>query len=196
VLLHCITSYPAPEEQYNVAVLESLRRVFGIPTGLSDHSLDPILVPVLSVLNGACCVEKHFTLSRSSAGLDDPVALEPADFRRMVDEIRRAESETPGEALVRLRHDYGAARVAAVTGSGVKTLAPAELANYPRTRRSLHAVRELRKGVVIGESDVAVLRTEKILRPGISPEFLSHVVGTTVKRHVPDGEGIEWKDLL
>ena len=196
VLLHCITSYPAPEEQYNVAVLESLRRVFGVQVGLSDHSLDPVLVPVLAVLHGACCVEKHFTLSHSSAGLDDPVALEPADFRRMVDEIRRAESGEPGEALTRLRRDYGAARVAAVVGSGVKALAPAELANYPRTRRSLHAARELDKGAVVGESDVAVLRTEKMLRPGIGPEFLTRIVGTTVKRHVPDGEGIEWEDLL
>ena len=88
MLLHCITSYPAPEEEYNVAVLESLRRVFGVPIGLSDHSLDPVLVPALAVLHGACVVEKHFTLSRAGAGLDDPIALEPADFRRMVDAIR------------------------------------------------------------------------------------------------------------
>ncbi len=53
-------------------------------------------------------VEKHFTLSRSDTGLDDPIALEPADFRRMVDAIRQAESEEPGEVLGRLRRDYGA----------------------------------------------------------------------------------------
>jgi sialic acid synthase SpsE len=196
VLLHCVTSYPAPEEEYNVAVLESLRRVFGVPTGLSDHSLDPVLVPALSVLNGACCVEKHFTLSRASPGLDDPIALEPASFRRMVDAVRRAESEESADVLARLRQDYGAARVAAVTGSGVKSLAPAERANYARTNRSLHAAREIRKGSVIGEPDVAVLRTEKVLRPGIGPEFLPRVVGTIAKRNVPDGEGIEWEDLL
>lgn len=196
VLMHCVTSYPAPEEQYNVAVLESLRRVFGVPTGISDHSLDPVLVPALSALHGACCVEKHFTLSRTGTGLDDPIALEPADFRRMVDSIRLVESEKPETVLTRLRHDYGADRVAAVTGSGVKTLAPAERANYSRTNRSLHAAREIRRGTVIGESDVAVLRTEKVLRPGIGPEFLPRVLGTTAKRDVPDGEGIEWKDLL
>jgi sialic acid synthase SpsE len=196
VLLHCVTSYPAPEEEYNVAVLESLRRVFGVPTGLSDHSLDPVLVPSLAVINGACCVEKHFTLSRANAGLDDPIALEPADFRRMVDAIRRAESEEPAQVLTRLRQDYGAARVAAVTGSGVKLLAPAERANYARTNRSIHAAREIRRGAVITESDVAVLRTEKVLRPGIGPEFLPRVIGTMAKRQVPDGEGIEWEDLL
>ena len=196
VLLHCITSYPAPEEEYNVAVIESLRRVFGVPTGLSDHSLDPVLVPALAVLNGACCIEKHFTMSRTGTGLDDPIALAPADFGRMVDAIRRAESDEPGEVLARLRQDYGASRVAAVTGSGVKALAPAERANYARTNRSLHAAREIRAGSVIGETDVAVLRTEKVLRPGIGPEFLSRVIGTIAKRNVPDGEGIEWEDVL
>jgi sialic acid synthase SpsE len=196
ILLHCITSYPAPEEEYNVAVLESLRRVMGVQVGLSDHSRDPVLVPSLAVLHGACAVEKHFTTSRAGAGLDDPIALEPADFGRMVRAIRRVEADSPGEALARLRQDFGVERVAAVTGSGVKELAPSERANYWRTNRSLHAVRGLRRGSIIGEADVAVLRTEKELRPGIGPEFLPHVIGATAKRDIPDGEGIEWPDII
>ena len=196
VLLHCITSYPAPEEEYNVAVLESLHRVLGVPVGLSDHSRDPVLVPSLAILHGACAVEKHFTISRAGAGLDDPIALEPGEFERMVKAIRRAEADSPGDALGRLQQDFGAERVAAVTGSGVKELAPSERANYRRTNRSLHAVRGIRRGSVIAEADVAILRTEKELRPGIGPEFLLQVIGATARRDIPDGEGIEWKDVL
>ncbi len=196
VLLHCITAYPAPEEEYNVAVLESLRGVFGVQTGLSDHSLDPVLVPSLAVLHGACAIEKHFAVSRSGSGLDDPIAVEPEGFRRMVAAIRRVEADPPEASLARLMRDYGAERVTAVTGSGVKRLAPSERANYSLTNRSVHAVREILQGGVIGASDVAVLRTEKELRPGIGPEFLPRVIGATAKRTVPDGEGIEWADLL
>jgi sialic acid synthase SpsE len=196
VLLHCITSYPAPEEQYNVSVLDSLHRVFGVPVGLSDHSMDAVLVPALAVACGACVIEKHFTISRSGAGLDDPIAVEPADFRRMVDAMRRAESDGPAAARKRLEAEYGAARVQAVIGSGAKALAPSEKANYSRTNRSLHAVHEIRRGSVISEADVAVLRTEKTLRPGIGPENLGLVIGSTAKRRVPDGEGIEWADIL
>ncbi|HTZ51106.1 MAG TPA: N-acetylneuraminate synthase family protein [Spirochaetia bacterium] len=196
VVLHCITSYPAPEEEYNLAVLDSLRDVLGVPLGLSDHSSDPVLVPALAAAHRACVVEKHFTLSRSDPGMDDPIALEPAAFRRMVDAVRRAEADGADRTIRRLEADYGAARVTAVTGSGVKVLAASERANYRRTNRSLHALRDIPEGTLITAGDVAVLRTEKVLRPGIGPEFLAVAVGATAKRSIPDGEGIEWEDLV
>ena len=200
VLMHCITSYPAPEEEYNVSVLVGLKEVLGVEVGLSDHSLDPVLVPALAVLNGACVVEKHFTLSREGIGLDDPIALPPAAFKRMVKGIRDAEEEYaeagPAAARTRLEKQYGAARVAAVLGTGVKRMAASELENYTRTNRSIHALREIPLGAVIGETDVAILRTEKVLRPGLGPEFIRLVIGARALRHIPDGEGIEWADLV
>ena len=99
-LLHCITSYPAPEDQYNIRLVSTLKDIFGIETGLSDHSLDPVLVPVLSVACGGTIIEKHFTLSRQTSGLDDPVALEPEQFALMVHTVHQTEAT--------FRH-YGAA---------------------------------------------------------------------------------------
>jgi sialic acid synthase SpsE len=195
VLMHCITSYPAPEEEYNIAVLESFRRVFGVEVGLSDHSLDPVLVPCLSVLAGGCVVEKHFTLTREGSGLDDPIALDPADFRRMVRAIRETEA-APAEGLRELERRYGAARVAAVRGNGVKELAPAERANYGRTNRSIHARHAIAAGSRIGPDDIALLRTEKVLRPGLGPEHMDIVTGATARRSIPSGEGVEWADIL
>jgi sialic acid synthase SpsE len=198
LLMHCITSYPAPEEEYNVAVLETLARAFGIPMGLSDHSLDAVLVPTLAVLHGACAVEKHFTLSRDGTGLDDPIALEPADFKRMVRAIREAEAEAvaPGKTLAALESSYGTGRLSAVVGNGIKELAAAERPNYGRTNRSLHALRAIPAGSVITAADVGVLRTEKVLRPGLAPEHWDTVVGAVAQRSVPDGEGIEWADVI
>ncbi len=196
VLLHCITSYPAPEEQYNVSVLQSLRAVFGVEVGLSDHSMDPVLVPALAVAHGASVIEKHFTLSRQGSGLDDPIALEPAQFARMVSAIREAEATGRDGTLAKLRREFGDKRVAATQGTGIKELAPAEQANYARTNRSIHAIRPIGKGDIIDQDAVAVLRTEKVLRPGLGPEFLHLVVGARARRSVPDGEGIEWADLI
>lgn len=195
-LLHCVTSYPAPEEDYNLTVLESLSRIFGVEVGVSDHSLDPVLVPVLAVACGARMVEKHITISRTDGGLDDPVALTPRLFAEMVKAIRRAESMSKEEIIADLSAQYGADRIRAILGNGVKMLAPSERANYTRTNRSIHATKSLSKGEIITEGDVALLRTEKVLSPGLAPEFLDQVIGARLARDVKNGEGLSWEDVI
>lgn len=195
-LLHCITSYPAPPEEYNLRVLQPLSVLFGCPVGVSDHSMDPELVPVIGRAAGAVLVEKHFCLSRKDPGLDDPIALDPPLFRQMVDALRTLESSPSADWDRLVRERYGAGQVEAVLGSGRKVLAPSERANYQRTNRSLHAVGSLPAGHRIGPSDLAVLRTEKVLRPGLPPSFLPVVLGKTLRRDVPSGEGLVWDDLL
>jgi sialic acid synthase SpsE len=195
ILLHCITAYPAPETEYNLRVLKSLSAVFGVSVGVSDHSLDPVLVPALAVSQGAAVIEKHFCLSRSDPGLDDPIALPPPDFARMVKAIRRA-SETPSaETIAALGKEHGAAKVEAVLGDGVKMTAPSERENYSRTNRSIHALRDIHPGETITAEDFAVLRTEKILRPGLAPSFAAGICGRTARNFIPAGEGIRFEDI-
>lgn len=196
ILMHCVTAYPAPETDYNLNVLSGLRAVFGVEVGVSDHSLDPVLVPVLAAASGACVVEKHFTLTRAGAGLDDPIALEPDQYRKMVRRVREAEQAGPAAARAELDKEHGADRVRAVMGTGVKELAASERANYSRTNRSIHAVKQIPRGARIGPADIAVLRTEKTLRPGIGPEFVHLVVGAVARRAIPPGEGVEWADII
>lgn len=198
-LLHCVTAYPAPETDYNLSVLRPLATLFGVPVGVSDHSMDPLLVPVLGVVSGASIIEKHICLSRSDDGLDDPVALEPADFGRMVRAIREAgqairdgDRDRVAGWLVR---DYGEERVKATLGSGMKVLAPSEAANYSRTNRSMHAVRRIAAGEWLTDDNVAMLRTEKVLRPGLEPHLWPVVRGRLAVQDIPDGEGIRWEDI-
>ena len=105
-LLHCVTAYPAPAEDYNLRILEPLSVLLGLAAGVSDHSRDPVLVPALSVCAGASIVEKHICLSRSDPGLDDPIALPPEEFLRMTDAIRTA-ARDPRSAREALERDYG-----------------------------------------------------------------------------------------
>jgi sialic acid synthase SpsE len=196
VLLHCITAYPAPEEEYNLRVIPSLGAIFGRAVGVSDHSRDPLLVPGLAVAMGACTIEKHLALSAAGGGLDDPIALEPDAFAQMVEGIRRIEGMDPGEALSRLQEQYGRDRVDAVLGDGIKRLAPSERKYYFTTNRSLHAVDEIQAGQTIKKADVSILRTENNLRPGLGPEYLELVAGRTAQRIIPAGEGITWEDIL
>ena len=194
-LLHCVTAYPAPETDYNLRVLQSLRAVFGVSVGVSDHSLDPCLVPALAVSQGAAVIEKHFCLSRDDSGLDDPVALPPHLFAKMVNAVRRAAETGPEEITTALALEYGASVVEAVLGTGVKTLAPSERENYSRTNRSIHALHDIHPGEIITANDFAVLRTEKILRPGLSPSWAERICGRKARCFIPAGEGIRFEDV-
>ena len=80
--------------------------------------------------------------------------------------------------------------------SGIKKLAPAESANYGRTNRSLHYMRSMKKGEKIGNGDVSVLRTEKILTPGISPEFMELITGAVLTKDVDNGAGVKLEDFI
>lgn len=198
-LLHCITSYPAPEDEYNLRVITTFCKKFGIECGVSDHSLDPILVPVLSVACGGTVIEKHITLSRKTAGLDDPVALEPEQFALMVHVVGQTEAtfrqygaEVGMQRTIdQLSEQFGREKVIACLGDGEKRLASAEEANYGRTNRSLHYMKDFPAGHVIAEGDIAILRTEKILTPGIGPEFYDKVIGKILKVAVQSGAGVQ-----
>jgi sialic acid synthase SpsE len=194
-LLHCVTSYPAPASDYNLRVLGSLGAALGVPVGVSDHSLDPVLVPALSVASGGTIVEKHICLSRRASGLDDPIALPPADFAAMARAVRIAQSAAPEKTIAALASEYGAGEVEAVLGDGVKRLAPSEAANYRRTNRSVHAMRAIGRGEAFDEGNLGILRTEKVLRPGLDPELLPVLLGRRAARDIPSGEGVEWEDV-
>jgi sialic acid synthase SpsE len=196
LLLHCVTAYPAPEEDYNLKLIPNLGAVLGVPVGVSDHSLDAELVPVLAVTLGACMVEKHLTLSREGGGLDDSIALDPEGFARLCRALRKAEAEGPEAARRRLEAKHGRERVEAVLGSGVKNLAQAEAANYGRTNRSIHARVAIEAGEVLSARNLCIVRSERILRPGLHPKHYELLLGKRARRAVPAGAGIVWEDLL
>jgi len=196
LLLHCITQYPAPEKEYNLKLIHLLSHIFGLPVGISDHSLHPVLVPVLAVSQGACVVEKHFTLSRKDKGLDDPIALDPDDFALMVKSIRQAEKKESRDILDRMSLEYGSAEVAAILGTGIKTLAPSEQTNYHTTNRSIHALYNINQGETFSRENTAILRSEKQLKPGLHPGYYDLIIGKKALAALNPGDGVEWRHIL
>src|SRR5205823_9262563 len=130
-LLKCTSAYPAPPEAMNLRTIPHLAEAFGVPAGLSDHTLG-VAVPVAAVALGACVIEKHFTLSRAEPGPDSAFSLEPAEFRAMVEAVRTAE-----KALGQVRY-----------GVGEKE------AKSRVFRRSLYVVEDVRRGEPLNETNV------------------------------------------
>lgn len=195
--LHCVTAYPAPEQEYNLAALRPLSTLTGFPWGVSDHTLDPVALPLVSLVQGATILEKHVTLARDGGGLDDPIALSPTDFTEMVRVLRESQRvETNEQRLADAYDRLGRKRVEAIVGSGIKRLAPSEENNYGRTNRSLHVLHDLQAGSPITASDIAVLRTERKLSPGLHPRFEQRVIGARLVQDVSAGEGLRWEHLV
>lgn len=173
VLLHCVASYPAPLDSANVRAVETLHEEFGVPTGLSDHTLDPITAPSAAVTLGASVVEKHFTLDNSMEGPDHEFALEPDELNKMVSAIRKTEK---------------------VLGSGNVTVLTAEEDLHEIARRRIHAAHDITAGEMISEEDIEILRSGK-RKKGLAPKFYDELLGTKAKRPITEGEGITWKDV-
>jgi len=189
-ILHCITAYPAPETQYNVKVIPNLQKVFNKPVGISDHSLSPLLVPSLAASMKIYALEKHITLSNTDTGLDDPIALNPEAFSQMCAAVREAENTGYNATLEKMIDLFGAEKVFATLGDGKKKLAPVEKSSYRTTNRSIMAIKYIHKGTAFTTDNIALLRSEKFLSPGLTPEYFDMVLQKKAAKNILNGSGI------
>jgi pseudaminic acid synthase len=163
-ILHCVSGYPAPAEDYNLRTLSDMIERFGLVTGLSDHTLDNTTA-IASVVMGASIIEKHFTLGRDGGGPDDSFSLEPMELAALC-----RDSKTAWRALGKV--DYG--RKSSEQGN-------------VKFRRSLYFVRDLKAGDVITEDAV------RSVRPGygLPPKEIDHVLGKKMLTDCSAGMGVK-----
>lgn len=164
-LLHCNTQYPTPFEDVNLRAMLTLKDVFGVTVGYSDHTLG-IEVPIAAVAMGAQIIEKHFTLDRNMDGPDHSASLEPDELKDMVDSVRNIE-----KAL----------------GSPEKKVSKSEKENISAARKSIVAKKEIKKGDLLTEENI----TSKRPGTGISPMKWESVIGTRAVRDFLEDELIE-----
>lgn len=189
-LLHCITSYPAPPEEYNLKLLKTLKDIFGIKIGISDHSMDPLLIPLTSLVYDTAIIEKHFTFETRGDGLDDKIALTPSQFYNMTNRINQALKCKKDDFLLDLKKEFTHEKINLIIGDGVKKLARSEHNNYSRTRRTLHAIKDIEPNEKLNSTNCALLRTEKVLSIGMDPYQFELLKNPIAKKKLYSGEGI------
>lgn len=170
IVLQCTSSYPAPLESTNVRVIERFKRKFGLPSGLSDHTLDPIIAPSAAVATGADVIEKHFTLDNSMDGPDHEFAIEPAELKDMISSIRKTEQ---------------------VLGDSEKEIQSVEKEMHDIARRRIHASTDIEEGEQLTTENMDILRSGKN-KNGLAPKFFDEVIGMHTTEHISSGEGITW----
>jgi len=166
-ILHCVSGYPAPAEDYNLRTIGDMIERFGLVTGLSDHTLDNTTA-IASVVLGASIIEKHFTLDRNGGGPDDSFSLEPADLTALC-----RDSKTAWKALGQV--DYG--RKSSEQGNA-------------QFRRSLYFVMDMKAGEVITDDCVRSVRPGFGLPPKKLEWVIGQIVGCDVSANTPVTEDV------
>jgi N-acetylneuraminate synthase len=167
-LLKCTSGYPAPAADMNLRTIPALAAEFGVPVGLSDHTMG-ISAPVVAVALSASIIEKHLTIRRADGGPDASFSLEPDEFRKMVQAVREAEA-----ALGEIRFEPG----------------PSEMA-CRKFRRSLFAAQDIAKGEAFTTANVCSIRPAD----GLHPRFLHALLGHHSHRAISRGTPLSMEDL-
>ena len=168
-ILHCVSGYPAPVEDYNLRTILDMRERFGLVTGLSDHTLDNTTA-IASIVLGASIVEKHFTLDRSGGGPDDSFSLEPDDLAALC-----TGAKTAWRALGQVNYERK----------------ESEKGNL-KFRRSLYVVEDIKKGEVLTKDNV------RSIRPGygMAPKYFEDMLGKVVNKDLKSGERLTTNEVL
>jgi N,N'-diacetyllegionaminate synthase len=169
VLLQCTSKYPCPVESLNLSVIPKIKSRYNVPVGFSDHSIDPIIGPILAVGYGATVIEKHFTLDKNLPGPDHSFALNPEELKSMIISVRQAE---------------------AAYGVGKKEILEDEKELQQFATRSIQAITNISKGDILHEGiNFDVLRPGNRLK-GLEPKFLNVVNGKKATKEINKGDGI------
>ena len=166
ILLHCISSYPAPVDQSNLLTIPDMRKKLGVQIGLSDHSITNTASVVASAL-GATLIEKHFILDRNEKGPDSEFSINPDELMLLCKETK--------DAWLSL-------------GCAGYERKPAEEANI-KFRRSVYFVKD------IGAGDVITKEHVRRIRPGygLSPKVEKELIGRKVNKNIVAGTATSWE---
>ena len=164
-ILHCISAYPAPAEDYRLKTIPDMVRRFGVPVGLSDHTLDNVTA-IAAVALGASIIEKHVTLDRGRGGPDDSFSIEPDDLARLC-----ADAKTAWQACGAARYERS----------------KDEKANAV-FRRSLYVVEDIEAGEAFNEANI------RSIRPGygLPPKHLPDIIGRRAVSRLTRGMALHW----
>lgn len=168
ILLKCTSAYPAEAKDANMLMIPKLRDIFDLNIGLSDHSMGNT-VPLVATSLGVVVIEKHFTLDRNDGGVDSAFSMEPAEFKELVLEVKKAKS---------------------ALGTGKFSLSDKEKSSK-RYRRSIYISTDLNEGEVLSLENVKVIRPSL----GLEPIHLENILGKKVNKNLKKGTPLSWDDF-
>ena len=161
-LLHCTTEYPCPYDNVNMNAMVTLKNIFGLEIGYSDHTTG-IEIPIMATTMGAKIIEKHFTLDKNMEGPDHKASIEPYELKAMVNAVRNVEK---------------------AFGNGIKEPQEVEKKNIEIARKSIIAKCDIKKGEILTEDNITTKRPGS----GISPMEWDNIIGSVAVKDYKEDE--------
>lgn len=195
VLMNCCIAYPSRLEDANLRRAAYLERKFDVMCGNSDHT-EGIFVSVAAAALGIPVVEKHLTLDKDLPGPDHSMSLDPAEMKRLCSNIRVVEKEPVAEegmreALKKVDIEINQEEIEKILGREDRKLSEAETNQRIWSRKSVVAARNIERGEVLTDENLAIKRPEK----GILPGEYAKVLGRTAGCAIEEGTPVKW-DML
>ena len=169
ILLHCLSSYPANENEVNLNAIKTLKINYKIPVGLSDH-FPGIEISLMSIGVGCNIIERHFTLNKSFEGPDHILSSEPREMSMLVNYAHNSKN---------------------ILGSGEKIIQPSEYFVINTQRKSIYAKKNIKKGEKLNKDNLVI----KGPSGGMLPKYMEMIINRPVKRQILKDTPITWEDI-
>jgi sialic acid synthase SpsE len=169
ILLHCLSSYPANENEMNLKAINTLKNIFNIPVGLSDH-YPGLEVSLMAIGLGANIIERHFTLDKNFEGPDHCISSEPDEFKILLNFAKKSNF---------------------ILGSGEKKIQPSEYEVINSQRKSIYAKKNIKKGERFTKNNICI----KGPAGGILPKYFDLIIGKKSSKIVKADFPITWSDF-
>lgn len=186
VILHCVSKYPCPPEELNLASIKYLADKYQIPAGFSDHAVgeEGVKTSIIATKLGACVIEKHFSFSRELWGSDHKASVLPDEMKELVKSIRDID-----------QIEIAKEEIAKYLGTPGKTLLEGEAIFRPYFRKSLVAGRDIKKGETITKEMIYAMRPQAYI-DGLHSEEYEKVIGSKAREDLKKYDAIKIEDLV
>ena len=189
ILLHCNSSYPSTYAEVNLKFMDTLRKMYNIPVGFSDHTTD-ILSSKVAISRGANVVERHFTLNKKMEGPDHILSSDKNEMHELI-KFKKFFNKWEEWKKINYKNKKIRESLDLILGDGIKKIQPNEYITINSQKKCLYAKNKIKKGQIINIKNLEV----KGPAGGILPKYINIIVGRKAKKDILLGYPIQWESI-
>jgi sialic acid synthase SpsE/protoporphyrinogen oxidase len=189
ILLHCNSSYPSTYSEINLKFMDTLKKMYNIPVGFSDHTTD-LLSSKVAIVRGANVIERHFTLNKKMEGPDHILSStknemsELVKYKKFFDTWKLWKNKN-------FKNQKIQESVELLLGNGVKKIQPNEYITINSQKKSLYAKKKIKRGELFTKNNISI----KGPVAGLMPKYYDIIIGRTAKKSIEVDYPITWENI-